>query len=112
MTYTVFVDDNFHRENESERYEYGEFDNLESAQAACRKIVDHFLLHSFEEGMTAQKLYEKYLASGEDPWISSPGKKCVEAFSAWDYAKSQCQVICSTAGTPTGLVPKGNISSS
>ena len=44
-TYTVFVDDNFHYMDESERYKLGEFPDCASAVAACKQIVDEF----FEE---------------------------------------------------------------
>jgi hypothetical protein len=33
---------------------------------------------------------------GEDPWISGPGQS---DFSAWEYAKSRCEILC--AGTDT-----------
>ena len=41
--YTVFVDDNFHYMDESERYKLGEFADCASAMAACKQIVDEFL---------------------------------------------------------------------
>src|SRR5437879_6107440 len=37
--YTVFVDDNFHYMDESERYKLGEFADCASAVAACKQIV-------------------------------------------------------------------------
>jgi len=40
--YTVFVDDNFHYMDESERYKLGDFPDCASAVAACKKIVDEF----------------------------------------------------------------------
>jgi hypothetical protein len=36
--YVVFVDDNFHHMDESERYKLGEFSSCEEATEACKKI--------------------------------------------------------------------------
>ena len=42
--YTVYIDDNFHYMDESERYKLGDFPDCASAIAACKRIVDEFLL--------------------------------------------------------------------
>ncbi|HEX4077749.1 MAG TPA: hypothetical protein VHX61_02590 [Rhizomicrobium sp.] len=39
MTYTVFVDDNYHYMDASERYTLGEFETLKAAVDACKLIV-------------------------------------------------------------------------
>ena len=39
--YTVFVDDNFHYMDESERYKLGEFVDCASAVAACKRHRIH-----------------------------------------------------------------------
>ena len=44
--YVVMVDDNFHFADESERYEAGEFDTYEEAEALCREIVQKSLKES------------------------------------------------------------------
>lgn len=44
--YIVYVDDNFHYMDESERYCAGEFDALEEAIAKCKQIVDESLSSS------------------------------------------------------------------
>jgi hypothetical protein len=41
--YVVYVDDNFHYMDESERYKLGEFDTEEEAIHAANKLVDDFL---------------------------------------------------------------------
>jgi len=89
--YKVMVDDNFHYMDESERYTLGEFDSCESAVAACKKIVDDFLLSSAPEGAAPKKLWEQYLAFGEDPFILTTDPDC--SFSAWDYAEQRCGEI-------------------
>ncbi len=88
--WTVFVDDNFRYQDESERYELGKFERYEDALAACREIVDRFF-----EGRSAansEALYDLYVSFGEDPFIVGP--VVGERFSAWDYAKQRCKTLC------------------
>jgi hypothetical protein len=107
MTYKVFIDDNYHYMDESERITHGEFDTLEAAIEACKKIVNDCLAYSYEPGMTAAKLYESYSFFGEDPWIMAikdPSEPATEKpassatgtvlFSAWTYAKQRCIEMC------------------
>lgn len=54
--YRVMIDDNFHFMDESARTSGGEFQTLETAIAASRKIVDDELDHLFKPRMTAEKL--------------------------------------------------------
>jgi hypothetical protein len=95
ITYTVFVDDNFHYMDESERYKLGDFSTCEAAIAACKAIVDEYLASAYEPGMNSSELLYCYHTFGEDPFIIS-GPNC--SFSAWDYAQQRCQEIC-TPGT-------------
>ncbi|MEP7213360.1 MAG: hypothetical protein ABI791_09810 [Acidobacteriota bacterium] len=85
--YRLFVDDNFHYQDESERYLKGTFDTAYEAIDAAKKIVDDFLMANRERCVTAEELVEHYRAFGEDPFIVSDGER-VE-FSAWDYAAQQ-----------------------
>ena len=94
--YKVFVNDNFHYMDESERYELGEFDSCESAIAACKNIVDEFLLSKHEPAQRAEEIWEGYTTFGEDPLIVTTDPAC--AFSAWDYAKQRCSEICENKG--------------
>lgn len=90
--YTVFVDDNFHHMDEEHRYKLGEFEDCESAIAACVRIVDDFLLANYQAGVaSAEALYQQYVSFGEDPFIV-PSADC--PFSAWEYAKKRCAEIC------------------
>lgn len=93
--YTVLVDDNFHHGDADERYGAGEFVNYEEAVAACRARVEADLLHAYAPGMTADDLYKTYTAFGEDPFIPQLPPVGMPSFSAWDYARERCQVICS-----------------
>jgi len=92
VKYEVFVDDNYHYMDESERYSGGLFDSWEAAEAKCRLIVDEFLQASYKEGMLADDLLKQYKSFGEDPWISPRSDE--QKFSAWDYAASRCQDLC------------------
>ena len=69
-TYTVHVNDNFHYMDESERYKLRDFDDCQSAIAACKKMVDEFLA-ACDANRTAEELYQQYTMFGEDPWISA-----------------------------------------
>jgi hypothetical protein len=90
MRYTVYVDDNYHYMDESERYKLGEFDNCASAIAACKRIVDEFLVDC-DVNSTAGEMFRMYAGFGEDPWISSDDVEC--KFSAWQYAEERCRIL-------------------
>ncbi len=85
--YTVFVDDNFHYMDESERYEHGKFSDCQSAIAACRWIVDRSLAE-LDLDATPDALFAQYTMFGEDPWIRSDDGDC--RFSARAYARERC----------------------
>ena len=92
MKYRVLVDDNFHYMDESERYQLGEFDSLEAAMAACKRVVDEFLISTFRPGMSPGDLLTQYAFFGEDPFVAS-GDGTVP-FSARDYASERVREIC------------------
>ena len=89
--YEVFVDDNFHYQDESERYKYGEYDSYEAAVEACRRIVDGQLSHLHQDSMSAADLYSSYTSFGEDPFIRPAPR--TNKFSAWEYARQRCEEI-------------------
>lgn len=86
--YTVYVDDNFHTMDESERRKAGEYDDCASAIAACKQIVDECLLDDCGEG---EDLYVTYLMFGEDPFIRTDDPDC--KFSARDYARERARAL-------------------
>ncbi len=88
--YTVYVDDNFHYMDKSERYKLGEFDDCLSAVAACKQIVDE-CLNACDSRKGAQEMFKQYTTFGEDPWVSSDDPDC--KFSAWGDAKERCQEL-------------------
>jgi hypothetical protein len=89
--YRVFVDDNFHYMDESERYELGEFDSCESAIAACKRLIDEFLVGQDAVEKTEEALFRLYTGFGGDPFIATTDTQC--KFSAWEYAKQRCAEI-------------------
>jgi hypothetical protein len=92
MTYSVRVDDNYHYMDSTERYTHGTFETWEEALTAARGIVDGYLASAYTPGMSAEKLYQSYTNFGDDPFIIGPGNA---HFSAWDYARARCAVLCS-----------------
>src|SRR5258708_2881041 len=93
--YTVFVDDNFHYMDESERYKLGEFDDCAAAIAACKQIVDEFLLPNSGR---SEDLYVTYTMFGEDPFILTDDPNC--KFSARDYAREAVRSQKEDKGQP------------
>lgn len=92
--YRVLVDDNFHYTEEDERSEFGVFDTVDEAIAACRDIVERSLVHLHRPGMTAGALLERYKSFGDDPFIVTEGTGAKVEFSAWNYAETRCPAIC------------------
>lgn len=103
MPYVVMVDDNFHYMDEDERYKHGEFADSGVATEHCRQIVDEYLASAYKPGMSAKELWDSYVSFGEDPFIVSVDAPQAR-FSAWDYAKERCQVLC-CGQSPTRASP-------
>ncbi len=89
--YTVFVADNYHYQDEGAEYKLGDFNDRESALAACKEKVDDYLARAYKPGMTPDALYSSYTMFGKDPFIISEVADC--KFSAWGYAKERCVEI-------------------
>ena len=92
MKYKVFIDDNFHYMDESHRYKLGEYNTLEKAIKACKKIVDEFLHENYKSGMTIDELSAQYVLYGEDPFIIGTDENV--PFRARDYASMKAKEIC------------------
>src|SRR5882724_11265434 len=65
----------------------------------CKEIVDDELNTMWKPGTTAKELYKLYIAFGPDPFVVplNPKDAAVE-FSAWTYAKEQCEHLASMRG--------------
>lgn len=103
--YTVYVDDNYHSMDDSSRYKLGEFEDCQSAVAACKRIVDECLARCSHD-CPAEELYRQYKAGGEDPWISTGDPGC--HFSAWEYAKARCRELTRQRASG-GTEPDGRV---
>ncbi len=86
--YEVYVDDNFHNGDESERYRLGEFATREEALAACQAKVNEYFDRVVKGKHSFKELWEGYMLYGEDPFISNDDSET--RFSAWEYAKQRC----------------------
>jgi hypothetical protein len=93
--YKVIVDDNFHYQDPHERREQGVYETVEEALAVCRGLVDKSLKEEYRSGISAKSLYDRYTSFGDDPSIVVlDGTDDRAIFSAWNYAKERCIVIC------------------
>ena len=65
-----------------------EFDDCAAAIAACKEIVDEFLVPN---GGKPEDLHATYLMFGEDPFILTDDPNC--KFSARDYARERVRIL-------------------
>ena len=90
--YSVFVDDNYHYGDESERVSHGKFHKLDDAVAACRKITRDSLRSFYEPGIAAGELIAQWALFGDDPFVR--GTDGSVPFSARQYVSEElCQQI-------------------
>ena len=91
--FVVRVADNFHYMDEDDIITHGSFETWTEAVAAAKGIVDRCLEESHQPGMTAEELFAHYTSFGEDAYISPvPAEEVF--FSAWNYARERCAVMC------------------
>jgi hypothetical protein len=96
-TYTVLVDEHSYYQDERERYEHGAFATCDEAILACQHIVDAFLARQYQPGMMAAELYRLYTTFGENPFIQADDADPdtpAGRFSAWEYARLRCELLC------------------
>jgi hypothetical protein len=67
--YTVYIDDNFHYMDESERYAVGSYHSLEEAIEKCKEMTIRSLEGFYEKGITPEKLSAQWSMFGDDPFI-------------------------------------------
>lgn len=90
--FVVRAADNFHCMDEDETCTHGEFVTWAEAVAAARMIVDRCLAEHHRPGIAAEALFLQYTLFDDDPFIVPTPSG--ENFSAWDYAKARCAVLC------------------
>jgi hypothetical protein len=90
--YSVYVDDNFHYQDEADRYKLGDFPTYNEAVTACKNMVDQFLKENSSAEKSAKERYEHYTSFGPDPHVMTDDPVVGRpAFSAWDYARERCE---------------------
>ncbi len=90
--YSVYVDDNYHYMDESERYKKGDFATLDKAIAACKHIGRRLSDDEAAPDGTAAERYGQYTGFGPDPFIVTNDPDVGSPpFSAWNYAKERCE---------------------
>ena len=94
MKYHLRVYDNFHYMDESEAYDYGQYNTYEEAENAAKAIVKEFFEHNWSKGMTTDSLVGQYCLYGEDPIILPIDNTKGKHFSARDYASEIAGTIC------------------
>ena len=88
----VYIDDNYHYMDESERITAGSYNSLEKAIEKCKKITIISLKHLFEKGMTPEKLSAQWSMFGDDPFIV--GESDSIPFSAREFVTAElCKAI-------------------
>jgi len=92
--FVLRVADNFHYMDQDETYTHSEYATWADAVAVARRIVDESLAEHYRPGISAGELFSMYTSFGDDPFIVSPPPG--ERFSAWDYARQQCELLCAS----------------
>ncbi|MGF6904568.1 hypothetical protein [Paraburkholderia sp. GAS348] len=95
MPVALYIDDNYHYQNEEHRAGPIGFDDMKMALAEARRLVDDFLAEARQPQMTASELFAQFKMFGPDPWIVPPDDDGPTVpFSAWNYARERCGAIC------------------
>ena len=67
--YKIYVDDNYHYMDESERYVADSYSSLEEAVERCKELTIKSLEDLYEDGITPENLSAQWAMFGEDPFI-------------------------------------------
>ena len=73
----------------------GEYDELEAAIAAAKKVVDVFLDGQYADCISAGALFVRYQKSGQVPFIFSDSEVTINVpdFNHFTYAMRRCEEI-------------------
>lgn len=74
----------------------GEYETLDDAIAAAKRMIDEFLGRQFEPGMSPKVLFSVYQNLGEFPVIFRDDDRTynVRAFNHFGYAMTRCNEMC------------------
>jgi hypothetical protein len=90
--FAVYIDDNYHYTDESERSAVGSFNSMEEALEKCKEITISSLSSMYEAGISAEKLSAQWSMFGDDPFIR--GGDGSVPFSARKFITPElCQAI-------------------
>jgi hypothetical protein len=67
--YKIYVDDNYHYMDESERYVADSYSSLEEAVERCKELTIKSLEDLYEDGITPENLSAQWAMFGEDPFV-------------------------------------------
>jgi hypothetical protein len=98
MAFVVEGLSNFHGGEGTVR-RIGEYESVEAAVAASKRVIDDFLQEKFSDGTTAAVLFSHFQKSGEVPFIFRDDGSTlnVRGFNHFEYAMSRCSAMCAEA---------------
>ena len=67
--YKIYVDDNYHYMDESERHVADSYSSLEEAVERCKELTIKSLEEFYEDGITPENLSAQWAMFGEDPFV-------------------------------------------
>ena len=67
--YKIYVDDNYHYMDESDRYVADSYSSLEEAVERCKELTIKSLEDLYEDGITPENLSAQWAMFGEDPFV-------------------------------------------
>lgn len=94
MKFYLRVYDNYHYMDESEAFNYGQYETYEEALVGAKAIVDEFIENNWKPETKPDEFLVGFAHFGEDPIIlpNEPGEH--ENFSARTYLESRIKEIC------------------
>jgi hypothetical protein len=94
MKFYLRVYDNYHYMDESEAYNFGQYETYEDALAGAKAIVDEFIEQYWRPETKPDEFLVGFALYGEEPIIlpNEPGDH--ERFSARTYIESRVVEIC------------------
>ncbi len=94
MKFHLRVYDNFHYMDESEAYNFGEYETYEEAVIAAQEIIHEFLEHNWKPGIMPHDLSALFALYGEDPIILPNELAPEQRFSARTYVATIVTAFC------------------
>lgn len=74
----------------------GDYEKLEDAISAAKRVVDRFLLNEYSKGIESKVLFSVYQNIAEFPFIFRDDDKTINVgeFNHFKYAMEQCAELC------------------